>query len=121
MNVNTTDATTGATALCVRRSGVLGGEMKTLPVNHKRAHTPDPKSSQVKYPQARGALSQWTEVWPTQPAYTQAAARAGGRRAGLVSSCVEMQTLPVKRHRGDRDTHTVLALGSLLGIRFGVR
>ena len=78
-----------------------------------RAHTPDP--------QAQEPLSQWTEVWPTQPAYTQAAARAGGRRAGLVSSCVEMQTLPVKRHRGDRDTHTVLALGSLLGIRFGVR
>jgi len=32
--------------------------------NTQRARSPDP--------QARGPQSQWTEVWPTQPAITQA-------------------------------------------------
>ena len=35
--------------------------------NTTRAHTPDP--------QAQESLSQWTEVWPTQPVYTQAVNR----------------------------------------------
>ena len=40
----------------------------------QRAQPPDP--------QARGPLSLWTEVWPTQPAITQAVNRRhGGRRS----------------------------------------
>ena len=35
--------------------------------NTTRAHTPDP--------QAQEPLSQWTEVWPTQPVRTQAVNR----------------------------------------------
>ena len=76
--------------LRVKRSGVLGVEMKTLPVKHKHARSPDPQArgplsrktaaaGAVQHntthawspdPQARGTLSLWTGAWPTQPAIT---------------------------------------------------
>ena len=44
-----------------------GGVAVLLLFNTTRAHTADP--------QAQESLSQWTEVWPTQPVKTQAVNR----------------------------------------------
>ena len=52
--------------LCVRRSGVLGCRNENFACETR--NTPPG-------PQARGPQSQWTEVWPTQPAITQAVNR----------------------------------------------
>ena len=51
-----------------RRSAFVSrGRVLLLLFNTTRAHTP--------VPQAQETLSQWTEVWPTQPVYTQAVNR----------------------------------------------
>jgi hypothetical protein len=60
--------------------------------NTTRAHTPDP--------QARGPLSLWTEVWPTQPVLTHPylfSWLACGRRNGIWS---EVQVLFISHRTG---------------------
>ena len=92
--------------LCVRRSGVLGVEMKTLPVKHTaRTLSGSPSTraaiamdggvaaykcccccstqrAQPPDPQAREPLSLWTEAWPTHNLLLHRPLVGGGSRGG---------------------------------------
>ena len=65
---NTTRTTSGppSTGAAIAMDGGVA-VLVLLLFNTTRAHTPDP--------QAQEPLSQWTEVWPTQPVRTQAVNR----------------------------------------------